>query len=77
MVNKEINERLNRIKAIKFALSQSSGSPIKRAIAVISLDLGISKSKAEEFIELFKEAGYITIKGENFIWAVENENLLQ
>ena len=60
-MNKEIHERSKRIEKIKTALKDTSGSSIKRAIAVISLGLGISKVRTEEFIELFKDAGYIKI----------------
>ena len=56
-----ISGRLGRVEKIKEALKSTSGSSLKRAIALISLGLGLSKSKSEEFIELLKDAGYIKI----------------
>ena len=53
--------RLARVEKIKEALKSTSGSSLKRATALISLGLGLSKSKSEEFIELFKKPGYIKI----------------
>ena len=55
------NTRIARVEKIKEALKSTSGSSLKRATAIISLGLGLSKIKTEEFIELFKDAGYIKI----------------
>ena len=58
---KAIPERIERTKKVEEALKKTSGSSTRKAIAIISLGLGISKSKTEEFIELFKDAGYLKI----------------
>jgi len=69
---KAIPERIERVEKIKEALKKTSGSSIKRAVAVISLGLGLSKLKTIEYIELFKDAGYIKVdlEKDNYEWIV-------
>ena len=62
---KATSERIGRTERIKEALKNTSGADMKRAIAIISLDLGITKAKTEEYIELFKDAGYIKTDPDN------------
>ena len=59
--NKEIRERAGRTNLIKEALKKTSGSSLKKAIAIISLDLGLSLKKTHEYIQLLQDAEYIKV----------------
>ena len=67
------NARTEKIKeALKEVSDKTNGNAsLKRAVAVISLNLGINRSKTTEYIELLRDAGFIEIKG------IKNEEMFK
>ena len=62
------SKRKSRTDSIKEALKKTSGSSLKKARAVISLSLGLTPKKIDEYLMLFQDAGYMSVEGDVFTW---------
>ena len=63
-----VSKRKSRVEAMKAALERTSGSSLKKARAVISLSLGLTPKKIDEYLMIFQDAEYISVEGDIFTW---------
>ena len=63
-----VSKRKSRVDSMKEALERTSGSSLKKARAVISLSLGLTPKKIDEYLMLFQDAEYMSVEGDIFTW---------